>query len=207
MEQVILNICKLGELSEESQRKAHDNWMYSKACSDSFDWDGIRETLGAFAKEFGITVRDFDVAGGYGTIWWESDFTYEQKQLRGVRLLKFIHNNFWQDLVNMRRFRCLSGAARTSKILVGEFDCMGLTGVCYDISILQPLKQFMESPSDDVTLEDLVNKCLQEFQKMCSSDYDYHISAGGFSEWCDWTDARFLPDGTNAYKILQMINQ
>lgn len=123
-----------------------------------------------------------------------SPYSEEEDNLKGVRLLKYLVNNYWNDLYIPKTIWGHNyKTKRKSRVFVTN-DCV-LTGYYMDYEILQPIYDFLKAP-DNTTLYELMNKCLNGFFKACRDDMEYQLSEEAFAESCEANNYEFLSDGT-----------
>jgi hypothetical protein len=68
------------------------------------------------------------------------------------------------------------------------------TGVCFDESFLDPVREFMKDPKN-ITFEDLINDCVMAWWKECEADYEHQQSEEYFTELCNINDYEFDEGG------------
>ena len=184
-------VYNLHELTREAQAKAHSRWM------DKFDyaWDKEnRATLQAFERTFNIKAERWSYDSCTYTYRFTSYYSEEEDNLKGARLLKYLVNNYWNDLYIPKTYWSRNyKKKRKSRVFVTN-DCV-LTGYYMDYEILQPIYDFLKSP-DNTTLYELMVKCLNGFFKACRDDMEYQLSEEAFAESCEANNYEFLSDGT-----------
>lgn len=177
MKKVTVEVYELLELSEEAQEKAYQDW-YKDAL---YPWyDENRATLEGFQKLFNNIDVDwsYDSCSGYATIQgdFKYEYSYEIESLQGIRLFKYLYNNF-------------------SETILKESDEISLTGFYLDDIILQPIRDFMKRPAD-IRFYDLINMCLYAWAKQCSNDLCEYFSVENFEEESSNNDWHYLEDGS-----------
>ena len=181
----------LHELTKEARNKAHSNWM------EHFDytWDEEnRNTLQVFERIFKIKVEKWSYDSHTYNYRFTSHYSEEENNLKGIRLLKYLVNNHWDDLYIPKTYWGWNdGKKRKSHIFVTD-DCT-LTGYCMDYEILQPIYDFLKAP-DATTLCELMDRCLDNFFQACRDDMEYQLSEEAFAESCEFNAYEFLSDGT-----------
>lgn len=164
-------VYNLHELTKEAQAKAHSHW------AEHFDYgwaDENEKTLQAFEQTFNIKVDRWSYDSC--TYWYRftSHYSEEEDNLKGTRLLKYLVNNYWNDLYIPKTIWGHNyKTKRKSRVFVTN-DCV-LTGYYMDYEILQPIYDFLKV-SDNTTLYELMNKCLNGFFKACRDDMEYQLS-------------------------------
>ena len=165
------------ELSEQAKRTALNS---VREIDDFYDED-IINSIKAITELFDIKT---------GNEW--ADFRAGHIDddilgLSGVRLLKYLVNNYWHSLFKGKHYSLWSKTevsykhykynfkegypvlkSRRSKVMFNN-DCT-LTGVCYDNDILKPVYDFMQSPCNHTTFKDLI-------QEMGDAAYQCFIDA------------------------------
>lgn len=125
-----------------------------------------------------------------------SNFTDEQLELSGIRLMKFIWNNYKSDLYKGKYYsKWINGEckSRRSKVIFAK-DC-NLTGFCADFDILKPMYEFLEKPINSTTLENLITLCKVSFETALENDIEYHDSDEALIEHCLENDILFTANG------------
>ncbi|EHO73809.1 hypothetical protein J4866_02770 [Prevotella denticola] len=185
------DIYNLHELTREAQAKAHSHW------AEHFDYswaDENEKTLQAFEQIFNIKVDRWSYDDYSYWYRFTSHYSEEEDNLKGVRLLKYLVNNYWNDLYIPKTIWGHNyKTKRKSRIFVTN-DCV-LTGYYMDYEILQPIYDFLKAP-DNTTLYELMNKCLNGFFKACRDDMEYQLSEEAFAESCEANNYEFLSNGT-----------
>ena len=88
-------VYNLHELTKEAQAKAHSLW----AEHFNYGWDEEnRKTLQAFEQIFNIKVDRWSYDDYSYWYHFTSPYSEEEDNLKGVRLLKYLVNNYWNDL-------------------------------------------------------------------------------------------------------------
>lgn len=188
-----VNVYTFDELSNEAKERAINEYREKYNDSQVYFYELI-ESIKKAADVFGFSFgREY------------TDIRYSQidnniLELSGVRLYKYIINNYGDVLfkpeyikridkrVNYRQFIC-----KVHKGKEGEFtllysknkvtsSCV-LIGVYYDDDILKPVYEFLKTPSDSVTFEDIlkdiehsIGKCFEDIENWVNSE-EYIIEA------------------------------
>lgn len=188
MKTIEINLYKFDELSDEAKQKAYAKWLDSER---EFNWgEDYLESLKHGLKHFGFELRKWDI-DYYNATHAYIDFVYtesngycdEEDTLRGVRLWKFLnrrHMGYWCKYQNMKR-----------GLLDGNCP---FTGVCFDESFLDPVREFMEIP-EDISFKELMKECVYKLLKDLKLDYEYQQSYGFFCEEMAANDIDFTEDG------------
>ena len=194
-----IKIYKFSELSDAAQRRA---WETGPDFSGDHS-DELRETLEAFEKIFDISVYRWNVND------YSHDFAYvtvgratEAPEGDPLRLTRYIWNNY-ADYISRGRYYSTPGRWINGKYhykfrhsnATFEMDNCPLTGVCYDMDILQPVldclhyKRFFESYNE------LMEECLSAFFRVWSAEIEYHASLEYFAEMCEINGYEFTETG------------
>ena len=134
------DVYKVDELSFTAKENAYNRWL----AGYEYPWQSENmATLKAFEGIF-------------------SNYSEEEEELCGVRLLKFIVNNYWHSLFKPKTYWYGKdfNKQRRSRISVTE-DCV-LTGYCADMDILKPIYDFLKAPDKHTNLHDLMDPLLQQ---------------------------------------------
>lgn len=181
---------QITELSEEAREKAHNEWLCSRYF---YGWtDENRKTLDTFCERFGIMCRNWR----YDASHYSYDYRSRQEDyidvLNGWRLATYLINNYWSDLYTPK-FYWNGRKGRKSRILVDT--CCPLTGYYIDNYILAPIYDFLKSPSENVTFDNLMNICLDSFFRACRDDMESTQTLEYFMEESNTNDWEYLSDG------------
>lgn len=192
MKTIEINVYQFGELSPKAQDRAFQHY-----CS-TYDYpfeDYNQEVLDEFCKLFNISV-DF-VYGYEYTLQFiiRTKFQYGEEELSGVRLMKYLQNNYMPYLTQPKVWYNEKYTKKyISKVFFEKRDCP-LTGYYLDEDILDPIYEFLSYPYSNVTFVDLMEKCINNYLKVAQSDYNSVYSMEYFENECKETEALFLEDG------------
>ena len=181
---------QITELSGEAKEKAHNEWLYNRYF---YGWtDENRKTLDTFCECFGIVCGHWR----YDEIHYSYDYRSRQEdyidKLSGWRLATYLTNNHWSDLYTPK-FYWNGRKGRKSRILVDT--CCPLTGYYIDDCILDPIYKFLESPTETVTFDSLMNDCLDSFFRACRDDMESTQTLEYFTEESNANNWEYLSDG------------
>ena len=128
--------------------------------------------------------------------------------LSGIRLLKYLTNNYWQSLFSGKYYSLWSKTevsykyykegfpvlkSRHSKVMFNN-DCT-LTGVCYDNDILKPVYDFMQNPCKHTTFEDLIQE-MENAAEQCFIDAEEWVNSEDYlTETIEANGYEFTQDG------------
>lgn len=200
MRQEIINIYKFSELSEKAQRRA---WDQSPDETYLYD-DEFSATLAAFEKIFDIDVYRYNVDP-----FWNPSWSYVKAGKADdcpdgdpLRVARFMWNNYARFISKGKYYstpgRWINGKYtykfRHSRTTF-EMDNCPLTGVCWDLDILQPIIDCLHYKRFFNSIDDLYNECLHSFFHSWQAQKDYLQSFDYFADTCDANDYEFLETG------------
>jgi hypothetical protein len=184
-----ISIYKFSELPEDTQEKVIEHFREG---DQNFWSKENEETLKAFEEFFPVKIKDWEYGvRNYINFTLTCDETIEP--LTGVRLLKYILNNYGTRLFKPKYLKHVKGKARYSRI--NKDTCCVLTGYCIDDDTLQPIYDFLKTPSNSVTLQDLMNDCLHAWVFACRRDYEHAYSDEAIKETIDANEYEFTEEG------------
>lgn len=168
MKEITLNIYSFGELSEKAKKKAIRDFLDTR--DSSWLSDEYEVTLKEFQKIFPVDILNWRIGPYENYIdfrFTEDDFIMD---LKGIRLLKYIWNNYRSFLFKPKYFNIPDSVRVTDKKIrhkrlrsevlkrgpyEGKYynrynsailfeNCCTLTGVCCDHDILDPIYNFFK---------------------------------------------------------------
>lgn len=191
-----INVYEFKELKKLPKEKAIYNYRYSNY--RFLDTSEIKESYQAVNLIFDMLK---------GTIY----FNEEKKELTGVRLYTWIMNNIsylWLDRLAYVKnsegviisddftYKYSKNPAKWSNIkIVNNLENCFLTGVCYDIAFLQNLIDFIKSPDNVTTVNDLLENRVS-FESVVIKEEEFFYSDECIIEELESSDIEFLADGT-----------
>ena len=182
------DIYEVNELSNEARNRAYNNWL-SNSCYYPYESDD-NNTLDEFIRLFNIRLNNYNFS-------FESLNDEEIDEFSGLRLYKYLINNYWRCLFKHKIYYhkdyFTNGKKRLSNIFYTN-DCV-LTGVCSDEAILEPIYNFLKKPNEYTNFLSLMRECLDSFFKYCSSCIEDYESEENFIEICKENDYTFLSNG------------
>ena len=201
MRQQTINIYKFDELSEEVQENVIDDFN----CDDLYPWynDNV-DTRTAFESIFPIKIDDWDCdihRRSFITFHIDNDIKKEILEFTGIRLMKYILN-MYSDYLFKGKYYSTQGS-----YLNGEFTykykhskiikdtCCVLTGYYMDDSILNPIYNFLKHPSNDITLYDLMEDCLNSWVVTFESDIKDFYSKESLKDFAEINGYEFYENG------------
>ena len=206
MRTVRTQVYKFNELSKQAQQKAIVNFRSNGFLSDFYSHDIINS-----AKKV-IELFNLKTGNKYSDIR-TSHIDDNILQLSDVRLYKYIVNNYYSDLFtpvyiktidkewHCKLFICKVRTGRDGNKYTQVYSktkkdnsCV-LTGVCYDMDILQPIYDFLEKPSKGTTFEDLMNEIGEAISKTYSDAEEWTNSDKCITETIEVNEYEFTQDG------------
>jgi len=211
MKTIRTKVYQFNELTEQAKETAI-NW-YRNSNDDGYLYaDEIIESVKAVCELFNLKT---------GREWSDirtSHIDDSIMELKGIRLYKYIVNNYWSSLYKRKflgsigdnkvikhrmskpHFYDMSKGARvnSSNFIYSNirFDnCCTLTGVCYDMDILQPVYDFLEKPNTSTTFEDLMNEIESAISKTFQQNEDWVNSDEYITEQIESNEYDFTKDG------------
>jgi len=204
MKTIELKLYDFSELNQEAQNNAI-NVIREQICTD-FIYDDAYQTVKQFNSVFG-TKEGRNSWLDINTSNIEDDIL----QLQGLRLQKYLWNNFNTELFKGKYYSLWSKKdvsfkhykdgypvlkSRHSKVLK-ENSCV-LTGMCYDEDILQPIYDFLQKrdfSNCTINYESLLNDCIDQLSKTVENELDYRNSDEGVIEEINNNDYDFTFNG------------
>ena len=186
------DIFPLAELSTAARETAYSEWLSTFEYAYSSD---NRSTLEAFERIFNVKVTNWSYDTCLYSYRFTSHYSGEEDELSGIRLLKYLVNNYWHTLFKPKTYYLKGNFKKQRRSLLFTDSSCVLTGYCADEDILKPIYDFLKSPDTDTTLYDLMDKCLDSFFKSCRNDMEYLSSEESFEESCEANGYEFLENG------------
>ena len=186
MKTIKINLFSFDELSNEAQQNAYENWLNTER---EFFWG--EEAIGSIKHSldhFGFDLYDYSI--DYSCANQSSvsirrlfDFPDEINNMTGIRLYKYIYNNYLFQPAKYNK----SG----NSILSGNCP---FSGYYMDEVFLDEIRKFMDKPYN-ITFYDLMNNCIYNCLKEIEEDYEYQNSFNYFAEECEANEIEFTQDG------------
>lgn len=188
-------VYEVTELSNEARNRAYNNWL-SNSCYYPYE-SGDNNTLYEFIRLFDLKINNYECSAYSHNFSFESLNDEEIDELNGLRLYKYLINNYWHHLFKHKRY-ChknyfTNGVWRLSNIFYTN-ECV-LTGVCSDEAILEPIYNFLKNPNKCTNFLDLMYECLDSFFSYCSKCMEDYESEENFIEECKNYNYTFLSNG------------
>lgn len=192
-------VYKVDELSDKAKENAYWKWL------KGFEYDASdnRATLKAFEEIFKVKVSRWNYDACTYNFQFISNYSGEEEELCGVRLLKFIVNNYWHNLFKPKTYWHKKDfhKQRRSRISVTN-DCV-LTGYCADMDILKPIYDFLKVPDKHTNLYDLMNDCIDSFSAFAGMMWNMLATRKPLSVIAKPTNTSFYP--TENFQITKYI--
>lgn len=180
---------ELKEVSPTGYENAYKNY-YNHECDYGYAWfdsaiDSVKKFLSLFDCELcefvmGSVYRDdYRYNDNYIYLWndeEECDDELEIDELEGEKLKQYL------ELAH--------------GITLEKWDECPLTGYCLDITLLEPLHEYMTGEKyQDYTLKDLINLSMSNALNEVDADFEYQLGYDAFEENCDMNDYYFDING------------
>ena len=213
-----ITIFSFEELTPEAQQRAIDKYRdnsYDNFCSQEYE-----DTLKKFINIFPVKIGDWQIdPWSYSYCEMESQASDEINNLSGLRLFKYLVNNFAGTLYKrkylgslktqdqphaahrMIKNREISGGPNKGKFYASVYsNChteksYNLTGVYSDCSILQPLYDFLKTPNKNTTFADLMEECGNAWAAAFSESIEHEVSDEYISDMLINNDYEFTEEG------------
>lgn len=175
------------ELSDQAKENALE-WVRSN-WHDLYSWhDDNAASLKKFAEWIGAEERDVD----FNVSMW--GHTYAKISLYDKYTVMIIDDEYQQIVLSELRDEDLYNYLITSEEKINE-SCP-FTGYCMDEDLLDPLREYLENPDPEVTLQDLVDEGANNWLKSYIQDWEYTYSDEGLTDFLSANEHEFLEDGT-----------
>jgi hypothetical protein len=202
-------VYKFSELSEPAKQKAIDKYRNDQdGTENQYLYDEAYETVKKFHDIFGTTEGSrswLQVRTGH--------LDDNLMNLKGLRLRKYMWNNFGKHLYKGKYFSLWSKTeksykhypegfpvlkSRHSKVMF-EHSCV-LTGVCWDESLLQPIYEFLDwklRPDyyKDLDFDTLMHECICELEKDLENEVEARNGDEFITEEIENAEYEFTQDG------------
>jgi hypothetical protein len=194
-------VYQFNELSDTAKEKAIE-WYRNGSDDGQIYADEIIDSVKAVADLFNLKFgREYtDIRTGH-----IEDTILE---LKGIRLYKYLINNYYNTLFSKKQyyfcrlkdgskqFNCVgqNSGKYTSKCQWQIASCP-LTGVCYDMDILQPVYDFLKRPDKSTTFADLISNIEYAIQKTFDNNEQWVNSDEFITEQIQANEYEFTADG------------
>jgi hypothetical protein len=160
------------ELNDKAKEKALAWWSERY---EMLDGDDIVKSIKEFVGLFHGKLEDwsFDWYGGRSS--WKVSLPEEVEEISGFRLYKWIVNNG-----------------------VPYKDNCPLTGMCWDETLLNEVREFMTYPKRSLTAKELIDSGIHNLLKVMEDEYRYQAYGDGAIENIQANEYEFTEDGRRA---------
>lgn len=211
MKTIEIKVYSFNELSEDAQQTAIQNYL-NEGYEPAWDRENLESFL-KFCKIFNLKLKNYSLSSYMCDADICSENSEEINNLNGIRLLKYIWNNFKNDIYKGKFYnvkvnkpvnhkRVISKTYKNGNTFNGYYSaiqlnyCCPLTGYCMDDSILKPIFDFMQKPCKYTTFLDLMEECKENWLSAVKSDYEYQESKEYISDFFEANEYQFLENGT-----------
>lgn len=206
MRTVRTKVYKFNELSKQAKENAIGNYR-NRGYDYQHYYDEITESVKALCNLFNLKT---------GRQWSDLRLSHIDDniiELKGVRLYKYLVNNYYNDLFTPkyikaidRELKCKQFVCEVRKDYKGEKytqlfskqfrtnSCV-LTGVCYDDDILHPIYDFLKKPDKDTTFESLFNDVAHAISKCYDNTEEWVNSDEFIKDEIEANELEFTKDG------------
>ncbi len=209
MRTIRIKLYKFDELSNDAKEKAIE-WYRSGSDDSQIYADELIDSINALTELFNLkTGREYtDIRTGH--------IDDNILQLKGVRLYKYLINNYYDDLFKPIYIKSFDKAVRCKQFICNvkkdykgdnytqiysklkrDNSCV-LTGVCYDMDILQPVYDFLEKIDISETFEGLISSIESAITKAFRSIEEDVNSSEYITEQIQANEYEFTKDGKRA---------
>jgi len=178
MKTIEIKIYSFNELTEEAKQTALSE--YRENTHDDFYSQEVTESVKKVLELFNLKTGNYysDIRTGH--------IDDNILNLSGVRLCKYLVNNYFADLFKPEYIKTIDGRKKWGKLYICKYftgksgehtqiyskwkkynNSCTLTGACYDNDILNPIYDFLNKPEKTTTFEDL----LQDIGNAISKTY------------------------------------
>lgn len=163
------------------------DWMREHWDLADMDLDDYMNTLRGFCNHYDLTLADWSVdALGHRGEFVKIEVSSDLEEMAGVRLWKYLQRHY-------ATYRC-QYTGETEATLDGNCP---FTGMCYDESSLDPMREFMRKP-DSRTWRELADDCVSSLITALHRDGEYRYSDEALREDCEANEYEFYEDGSVA---------
>lgn len=212
MRTIRTKIYQFNELNDDAKNLAIENYRNNNLTFD-FIYSDAEKTVNAFNNVFGIrsgrnSWLDFNASNIDDSIL----------ELKGLRLHKYIVNNYFKDLFKRKFYNSfgdnkkvyhpcvkinLYNMEKGARVNSSNFyysriqfvDSCVLTGMCYDDDILQPIYNFLKFPNENTNFEELINECFNAMRKTLNDEESHMNTDQYITEEIEANEYEFTKDG------------
>lgn len=189
MRTVRVKLFKFGELKEEAQEKALEN--YRRRPYEDI-WRSERDASYEAAEKIYEELENIqeEICGARLYAWIENNLSHywtKQNRISKHGEGKKFRNSDWE----YKFYKCVK--FRVSKIFsTNNLENCPLTGVCYDFDFLKPIIEFMKSPDMRTCNTDLT---IPDYEKVAQADYEWEMSEEYIKDNFEANEYEFTKDG------------
>lgn len=180
---------ELKEVSPTGYENAYKNY-YNRECEFGYAWgdsaiDSVKKFLDLFDCELDEFVmgsvyrNDYRYTDNYIYLWndeEECEDVLEIDEIEGEKLKEYLQTEH--------------------SCTLKKWDECPLTGYCLDITLLEPLHEYMTGEKyQDYTLKDLLDLSMSNALNEVDADFEYQLGYDAFEENCDMNDYYFDING------------
>lgn len=195
-----IDVYKFKELSDDAKQRAIEDWR-NRDGYEIFWADEGYETLRAFCDAFGLDYRSSCYSQQPETDIRFGGIDDTIKQLKGRRLIAYIHNNYSDILFQRKHYGKYEKRAngkwrydRYSRCQWEDSSCP-FTGFGCDDAMLQPIRNYLKKPDMHMDWEDLIRDCIGEWESYARSDAEDQASDEYISEHLIANEYEFTANG------------
>lgn len=187
------------ELNAEAQERAYNEWL---SYAEYPYFEDFNQTLDQFQDLFNYKIQVSWMQYDSRNIFYNSYLDDEIEELEGVRLAKYLWNNFGDKLFRARLYATNNNPKRELKFrksnVMVKYECP-LTGCYTDHCLLDPMVEFMLRPRVGVTMMDLLEECFGSFTRELKDSVDSWFCMDTFNDECEVNDWEFYANGDRFY--------
>lgn len=201
-------VYKFNELSEQAKQKAIDfyrNANYGSGHNQHY-FDEVTDSVKAVIELFNLKI------GREYTDIRTSHIDDNILELKGIRLYKYLINNYYNQLFTPTYIKILDRPVKWKQFICkvikgqsGEYtqiyskqkrdnSCV-LTGICYDMDILDPIYSFLKYPDKNVTFADLMSDIESAISKTYDNTEEWINSDEFIKDEIEANEYEFTQDG------------
>jgi hypothetical protein len=165
------------QLPFEAKKLAYNYWRKDAEYTNR---DNIVGSFSSFCRIFPVQMKDTYVTkNGVPYIQWTFTGPDALRSIDGEALKKYLLDHFGDVLFTSNGVR----------------NICPLTGYYADYMILNPIYEFLASPSSTLDYELLMDACVDAWCVLCNKDLEQFYSMESFLHQCEANDYKFLKNG------------
>ena len=191
------------ELEKEAQEFAIEEYKNNQDAYFYF-MDDVNQSLKVFCDIVGIKLKSF-IVNPYSKGYVTFEFLDSNKReiTAGKRTYNYIIEHFYFSMLYRPKYKdWKNGKPRHFKQIFDK-DCT-LTGVCYDLDLLEDLYRYIEYPEIcyNLNLEEVIQTCLENLASSVISEMEYRQSDEYIIESIQEQGYLFFKNGKHADEFL-----